>query len=317
MQTWLIVLIVIASLIVLFIAVFVFMNIFLFIFAWRNAKLSIKPRVLTLEREVENNKKRELWLDYDSYDKKDYEIKGKDGYVLHATFVDNEAVRGNGKYMILLHGHTSNRYGSVKYLNSYIKLGFSCLIYDARTHGENAPDKCSLGYLEAEDLMFVIEDTRKRYSDIKVLGLHGESMGSSTALIGVKYEPQIDFIVADCGFISAKQVIRDGYSRIHLQFLVPSVWVAARVFYGLNMSKTDAYHALENNKYPILFIHGAGDTFIKPYHSEKLREAASKNGAYTELVLVEGAGHAKSRYVAGFDKYTSYIENFLKNISIL
>ena len=57
MQTWLIVLIVIASLIVLFIAVFVFMNIFLFIFAWRNAKLSIKPRVLTLEREVENNKK--------------------------------------------------------------------------------------------------------------------------------------------------------------------------------------------------------------------------------------------------------------------
>ena len=317
METWLIVLIVIVSIILLFVAVFVFMNICLFIFAWRNAKLSIKPRVLTLEREVENNKKRELWLDFDSYDKKDYEIKGKDGYVLHATFVDNEAVRGTGKYMILLHGHTSNRYGSVKYLNSYIKLGFSCLIYDARTHGENAPDKCSLGNLESEDLMFVIEDTRKRYSDIKVLGLHGESMGSSTALSAVKFNPEIDFIVADCGFISAKQVIRDGYSRIHLQFLVPSVWVAARVIYGLNMSKTDAYHSLENNHYPILFIHGAGDTFIKPYHSEKLREAASKNGAYTELILVEGAGHAKCRYVAGFDQYTSYIENFLKKISIL
>ena len=73
---------------------------------------------------------------------------------------------------------------------------------------------------------------------------------------------------------------------------------------------------LKDNKYPILFIHGAGDTFIKPYHSERLRSQASKGGAYTELVLVEGAGHARSRYVAGFEKYTGYIESFLKKAGI-
>ena len=66
----------------------------------------------------------------------------------------------------------------------------------------------------------------------------------------------------------------------------------------------------------MLFIHGAGDTFIKPYHSEKLYEKAKKNGAYTELVMVEGAGHARCRTVAGFDKYTEYIESFLKKIGI-
>lgn len=309
MNPWIIALIVFA-------AIFVITNIGVYIFAWRNAKLTIEPRCISIEREIEYNKRKGLWVDFDSYDKKDYEIKGKDGYVLHATFIDNEAVRGTGKYVILVHGHTSNRYGSVKYVNSYIKLGFSCLIYDSRSHGDNAHDICTLGNIESEDLMFVIEDLRKRHSDIRVLGLHGESMGSSTALSAVRFNPQIDFIVADCGFISTKQVIKDGYARIHLAFLIYSVWFAAKAIYRIDMHKTNALKALENNKYPILFIHGAGDTFIRPYHSEKLREMAAKNGAYTELILVDGAGHAKSRAVAGFDKYTGYIQNFLNHIGI-
>ena len=217
-------------------------------------------------------------------------IKGKDGYDLHAMFVDNASVRGTGKYVIICHGHTSNRYGSVKYLNSYIKLGFSCIIYDARMHGANAPSICTLGNIESEDLKFVIGDTRKRYPDIKVLGLHGESMGSSTVLSVVRFEPEIDFIVADCGL--------------------------GKILYHVDMKDTCALKCLQNNKYPVLFIHGSGDRLIKPYHSELLNDAARKNGAYTELVMVEGAGHACSRYVAGFEKYTGFIKDFLDKINV-
>ncbi len=288
----------------------------LIILICRNARASIKPNTITLEREIEWNKSKGLWMDFDSYDKKEYEVKGKDGYVLHAMFVDNEAVRGTGKYVIILHGHTSNRYGAVKYLNSYIKLGFSCIIYDSRTHGLNEKDVCTLGNYESIDLKYVIEDTRSRYSDIKVLGLHGESMGSSTALTVVKFEPDIDFIVADCGFSSCHNVVKDGYSNVHMQFIVPLVRLAGRILYHVDLDESNALRAVENNKYPILFIHGSGDTFIKPRHSEQLREAASKNGAYTELVLVEGAGHARCRYVAGFETYTGYIESFLNKIGI-
>ena len=148
------------------------------------------------------------------------------------------------------------------------------------------------------------------------MGLHGESMGSSTVLSVVRFNPQIDFIVADCGFISTKQVIKDGYSRIHLAFLIYSVWFAAKAIYRIDMHKTNALKALENNKYPILFIHGSGDRLVKPYHSQKLYDVARKNGAYCELVMVEGAGHARSRAVAGFEQYTAYIENFLKHINL-
>ncbi len=294
------------------ISAFVVFNIIvLIIFSWRNAKASVKPKCLTLEKEEEYNRKRGLWLDFDSYDRKPYEIKGKNGYILHAEFVDCESVRGNGRYMILCHGHTSNRYGSIKYLNCYIKLGFSCIIYDARTHGENAPDKCTLGAVEAEDLLCVINDTRSRYSDINVLGLHGESMGSSTSLIVTKYSPKIDFIVADCGFTSVYDVIHGCYSNIHLAFLTPFVFIAAKILYGIDLKETTALSDVSGNKYPILFIHGSGDTFIPCSHSEKLCKAASSNGAYTELILVEGAGHANCRKVAGFETYTGYISRFL------
>lgn len=101
-------------------AIIVFLIVSLAIFCWRNVKRSLKPRTLSYDQETAWNKCKGLWLDFDSYAKKEHEINGKDGYVLHAMFVDTTSTRGTGKYMILCHGHTSNRYGMVKYLNSYI-----------------------------------------------------------------------------------------------------------------------------------------------------------------------------------------------------
>ena len=357
-------------------AIIVFLIVSLAIFCWRNAKRSLKPNTLTYEQEIAWNKSKGLWLDFDSYKKTEYEIKGKDGYVLHAMLVeksagrsgqddrdnasvcgteslqdnqsgrgseflqdnqsgrgteflqdnqsgrcneslqDNQFGHGTGKYVILCHGHTSNRYGSVKYLNSYIKLGFSCIIYDARSHGTNAPDICTLGNIESYDLKCVIDDTRARYSDLRVLGLHGESMGSSASLSVVRFKPQIDFIVADCGFISCYDVVHDGYGNLHMAFLAPLINLAGKIIYHVDLKETCALKCLEYNTYPILFIHGAGDRLVKPYHSELLNAAASANGAYTELIMVEGAGHARSRYTAGFETYTGYIEAFLKRIGV-
>ena len=302
--------------IIVIVSVIVFLMISVAVFSWRNIKRSLKPNTLSYEQEIQWNKNKGLWLDFDSYSKIEYEIKGKDGYILHALLVDNASVRGTGRYVILCHGHTSNRYGSVKYLNSYIRLGFSCVIYDARSHGANAPDICTLGNIESEDLKCVIEDTRARYTDLRILGLHGESMGSLAALSVTKYKPEIDFIVSDCAFTSCHDVVHDGYANIHMTFIVPFIRFFGKFLYHVDLIETNALAYLSENKYPILFIHGSGDTFIKPRHAEKLRSQAAKRGAYTELIMVEGAGHARSRYVAGFEKYTEYIRSFLANAGI-
>lgn len=298
-------------------AVLVIFLIGLVIFSWRNAAVSVKPKLIPKEREINGNKKRGLWLDYDSYDKQEYTVEGKDGYVLHAVFVSTENTRGTGKYVIVCHGHTSSRYGAVKYINCYIKLGFSCITYDARTHGENKPDKCTLGFVESEDLKHVIDDTYARYQDIKILGLQGESMGSSTSIHALRFNPKIDFIVADCCFLGTYNVVYDGYKNIHMQCLVPFVRIAGKLIYKVDIKETNALKYLKDNKVPILFIHGAGDRLVKPYHAQTLYDEAKKGSAYTELIYVEGAGHAMSRQIAGFDAYTGYIESFLKKAGVL
>ena len=288
----------------------------LVIFSWRNAQALVRPKTIGVEKEKELMKERGLWLDFDSYDMNDYRIEGEGGYLLTATFVSTPQTRGTGRYVIIAHGHTSCRFGSVKYVNSYIKLGFSCIIYDSRGHGDNKPANCSLGDIESKDLRKVIGDTRQRYSDIKVLGIQGESMGSSSALIATKFKPSIDFIVADCPNMGAYEVISDCYNNIHLRFLAVFCWLGGKIFYGVDCKQSDAYRDV-NAKCPVLFIHGAGDTFIKPYHSERLCEQVAKSGVNAELILVEGAGHARCRSTAGFETYTGYIESFLKKNGVV
>ena len=61
------------------------------------------------------------------------------------------------------------------------------------------------------------------------------------------------------------------------------------------------------NGYMVKF---AGDYLDDDY------DVARKKGAYCELVMVEGAGHARSRAVAGFEQYTSYIQHFLEHIGL-
>ena len=97
---------------------------------------------------------------------------------------------------------------------------------------------------------------------------------------------------------------------------MPFVWLAGKIIYKVDIKQTNALRCLKGHKTPILFIHGSGDTFVKPYNAQTLYDEAKRSGAYTELVYVEGAGHAMSRQIAGFEQYTSYSGNFLKNAGI-
>ena len=93
------------------------------------------PEVSTLDKEISWEKEHGLWGNYDSYEKEEYTVKGDKDYELHVTLVKNPVE--TDKYVIISHGFKSNRYGAVKYVDTYMDLGFNCIIYDLRDHGEN------------------------------------------------------------------------------------------------------------------------------------------------------------------------------------
>ena len=267
------------------------------------------PKVSTLEKEMSWEKEHKLWGDYDDYEKEDYIVKGLNDYELHVTLVKNPIP--SDKYVIISHGFKSNRYGAVKYVDSYIDLGFNCIIYDMRDHGENAKATVSLGQFESEDLYKLIEDTYNRYGNIK-LGLHGESMGAATSLTVLAKKPKVDFVVADCGFSNLYDLIYKAYDLAKTPFVLPSVNIAMKLRYGYDMKKTSPKDALVGNEVPICFIHGEADTFILPENSQVNKAATA---GYSELHLVPNAAHAQSREVLGEAEYRGIIGDFLNNIN--
>lgn len=254
-----------------------------------------------------------VWGNFSSYDKEDYIVKGLDGYELHCSKISTPETVGTGKYLIYSHGHQSNMYAGSKYCDAFIELGFTCIIYDLRGHGpQNEKAICSMGGYEGQDLNYIIEDTYSRYGDVKLLGLHGESMGASTTLNALRYTDKVDFAVADCGFESLKFMVHDMY----LYPFGACADLGFKLIYGIDDEEVSGIDALKGSNVPVLFVHGQADDWIDVENSEDMYAVASQY-AYSELWLVEGAGHARSREIAGEQAYKEHIESFLINSGVM
>lgn len=274
------------------------------------------PTRESYEDRIRYVKENGLWGDYDSYDKTDYVVSGMDGYKLGCTFVSTEKTRGTGKYVIISHGHKSNKYAMVKFVVPYIELGFSCIIYDLRAHGANEKAVCSMGGWESEDLNFVINDMMTRFDDVRLLGLQGESMGTSTSLNALKYTDKVDFVVADCGFESLKYMVHDMYNDMYLYPFGACADIGFKLLYGIDTSEVSGIDALKNKGVPILFVHGADDDWIDVQNSEDMYNEAVKY-AYSELWIVPGASHGQSLQVVGQEAYKERISTFLINAHVI
>lgn len=230
---------------------------------------------------------------YEGLQKTDYTVAGSDGYVLHVELLENPAP--STEYVIITHGYTDNRFGALKYVPAYLNLGFNCIIYDLRGHGENEPTFTTYGVREALDLECLIEDTRQRCPDLTVLGLHGESLGAATTITVLKYKPPVDFAVSDCGFSDLENILvkSSGNSGIP-GFLFGLADLGARIRYRYALKDMRPIDSLDENEIPVLFLHGSEDTLILPENSENM---AARTKGRSEFHTIPGAGHAESAIV--------------------
>ena len=249
---------------------------------------------------------------YETLQKTDYEIPSYDGYVLHAQFLKNPV--DTDKYMILTHGFTDNHYGALKYAKMYLDYGFNLVIYDLRGHGANKRTFVTYAIRESRDVMAVVADTRRRYGNIRVLGLHGESLGAASTAMCMKYKPQVNFGVCDCGFADIENVIKGSVESMHLPgFCYYLAALGAILRYHYSFGKMRPIDALSENTVPMLFIHGDADQLIPYQNSERM---AAKTAGYSEVRLIPGATHAES-VLKDTTAYREYVEAFLKKIEVL
>ena len=246
---------------------------------------------------------------YKELQKTDYIVAGHDGYELHVELIQNP--NPTDRYVIFTHANTDNHIGSLKYVPLYLELGYNCILYDMRGHGEGKPTFCTYGILEGKDLAELVKDTRKRYPEISELGLHGESLGASTTIEALAYEPNVDFAVSDCAFATVESAIKQKFKTMHLpEFLVPLVNVGVRVLYSYSIYDMKPIEALDKSTVPILFIHGEADATVPPQNARELYERAKGK---RELHYVADADHAESVLVAP-QEYHDVLASFLETV---
>ena len=278
-------------------------------FSFYMARFSMTIRRKTLE---ENRAWQEDHYDlswYDSLNKEDYTVTSWDGYVLHVQLVKNPDE--SNRYILISHGYSDTRYGALKYAKNYLDLGFNIIIYDLRGHGLNEPTFCTYSVRERKDLLALILDSRERYPDMKLFGIHGESLGAAASVAVLESVPPVDFVVADCGFSDIVPVFKVGLQKMHLPgFLTDLSSLCAKILYGYSYSEMRPIESLKDNRIPILFIHGAEDKFIVPEHSKRMKEATK---GYAELHLIPGADHARS-VLTDPDAYAEHVTSFLTGL---
>ena len=100
-------------------------------------------------------------------------------------------------------------------------------------------------------------------------------MGATTVLMAACFDfpANVRAIIADCGFTSpyaiAKSVLHRDYPRLPVGLLLPICGLFTRLFAGFGLHDASTLDAVRESRYPILFIHGTGDTFVPSRDDER------------------------------------------------
>lgn len=299
----------------IFLALLIAAALVLLIFAagsWYLSGVVALPRTASLERARKNETEQGGYGDFDELEKMDYIVRASDGYELHAQYIP--AAGESDRYVVITHGYGYNRIGSVKYVHLFRRLGFHCVIYDNRGHGENARTHVTMGRREHRDLLDVIADTRRRFA-VGCLGLHGESMGSATSVMALGAKPAVDFLVSDCGYADLMLLLRDLIGKEYRlpAWLVYPASAMSRLRFGFSYGSVMPKAALAQSDVPALFIHGEADTFVLPEHARLFYEAARGR---KQLLIIENAKHAAALRT-DLAAYEAAVRQFLTECNVL
>ncbi|HOE99224.1 MAG: alpha/beta fold hydrolase [Treponema sp.] len=242
------------------------------------------------------------------------------GYALKGQYLQGKK---NAPAALFVHGITWSRYGMVKYMRPFIERGWNVAAFDLAGHGASiAPRRFypSYGFYEKYDIKAGVEALHSLFSDARLYGLFGESLGAASAL---QYAPlakeassrKIDFIVADCSFSSAWEELLEQYREIHIPNFI--AWPSAhmtrffvRLLRGFDLKEASPSKAVMLTDMPIIFAHGMEDSYVPTIMSVQMASARMSNRiGLTDLVLIPGAGHAvgiltdKARWLAAVDSF--------------
>ena len=224
-------------------------------------------------------------------------IRSADGLKLHAYYLPAENAK---RFVLLCHGYKGSGFGDFAYMAQFLHGNHCNLLFlDQRCCGQSEGEYITFGAKEKYDVQrwaYYIARRNKRQLPIY---LYGESMGAASVLMasGHKLPQQVKGLISDCGFRSMKGQMQDmaaNWFHLHwIGLLLFRLDLFCAFFAGFRMKDAETAEAMKTNQRPILFFHGAKDTYVDPgntiYNYSLCR-------APKELVVMSEARHLCSAY---------------------
>ena len=248
-------------------------------------------------------------------------IPSFDGTELNVTrFRSVRSCNWNGKnhVMLLVHGFQVQQAMMWFNLPFFLPHGYDCVTVDLRTAGLSGGKGINtMGYNEAKDVAEVCKWIRKEYGDDVVLGLYGQSMGSATIMTYCSKDPNLGFIIEDCGYASLKDTIQN----IHGRFLKFVDWdefypkakkyaTVGDVDYDM-VRPIDSVAALDPD-IPMMILHSIPDAYIVVENADRIYEAKRGKKEIHKYTL---APHSASFFMHPF-QYKTDIDDFFKKYDL-
>lgn len=232
----------------------------------------------------------------------------------HALFM--AAPRKTNRTAVVVHGYTDNAVSMLFLAYMYHHdMGMNVLLPDLHGHGKSQGREAGMGWKERWDVLrwVAIADSLYRdTTDVSRIVVHGVSMGAATTmnLSGEKTPEAVRCFVEDCGYTSAWDEFSDQLGK---QFGLPDfplLYTASAVCklrYGWSFGEDSPLKQLKKSHKPMLFIHGASDTYVPTAMVYPLYRAKP---VPKELYVAPGSEHAKS-YRDHRQEYTAKVRAFV------
>ena len=200
---------------------------------------------------------------------------------------------------LMFHGYRGNAERDLSGgVQRCFQLGRSALLVDQRCSGGSQGNVITFGVKEHRDCLVWVDYLLQRFPERKVI-LTGISMGASTVLMaaGQPLPENVIGVLADCGFTSAPDILKDVMGKIGMPPVIfyPLVRLGARLFGGFDPEESRAVDAVKKATLPVIFFHGEDDDFVPCRMSRENYEACASR---KKLVTIPKAGHGLSFPVA-------------------
>lgn len=237
-----------------------------------------------------------------------FRITSFDGLKLYGKFYEYEK---NAPIEIMFHGYRGcaerDLSGGVQ---RCFKLGHSALIVEQRASGKSEGNIISFGINEHRDALKWAEFAAEHFGADAKLIMTGISMGAATVLMTADKDlPQnVIGILADCGYTSAKDIIKIVIKGMKLppSFAYPFVKLGARLYGHFDLEEDSPINSVKNARVPIIYFHGKADDFVPCYMSEQNYDATASKKA---IITVDDAGHGLS-YPSHPQEYLAAVDEF-------